>query len=226
MSSPADLRILQSVSTVLGADDSLQSINTHKVSNCAIVACAETDSLYILRRESAATPSGEKIVAPSAGPGRWFIFEPGVAAGSLAVGNDTSNLSVSLDGAANFHPPVGDYTEIISSGPWSLNTSTGVATWSGADNQKFLVNVSLSMYNTSTTVETSIGVSIDANTEIPFAQKLKTVSPVDTGSDALFSLSLATIVELDAGQTVQVMVAGQTTTLTITNLVFTLTPLG
>lgn len=74
---PADLRILQSIATVFGAQDSLQSINTTKVSDRALVLCAENNSIYILRKDSTTAPSGNDIVQPAAGPGRWFIYPSG-----------------------------------------------------------------------------------------------------------------------------------------------------
>jgi len=71
---PADLRIVNFVATLAGADDSLESINTNKLSDRAIVACKENNALYMLRRESVAAPSGDIIVVPATGPGRWFMY--------------------------------------------------------------------------------------------------------------------------------------------------------
>lgn len=90
--SPAALRILQSVSTVLGADDSLESINTQLVMDRGIVSCKANNSLYMLHRESTDSPSGTAIVAPAqGGPGRWFIYSPGGATGSTGVTGATGS---------------------------------------------------------------------------------------------------------------------------------------
>jgi hypothetical protein len=79
---PADLRILQSVATVLGADDSLEAINTNKVSDRAVVVVDAVNEFYMLRKDSTTTPSGNDVVAPVAGPGRWFVYAPGGATGA------------------------------------------------------------------------------------------------------------------------------------------------
>lgn len=74
-SSPS-LRIVQSVATIEGAQDSLESINTFQLSDRALVVAG--DVLYQLRKDSTATESLPGIVAPAqGGPGRWFAYGAG-----------------------------------------------------------------------------------------------------------------------------------------------------
>jgi hypothetical protein len=70
------LRISTTVDTISGADDSVKSINTTLLDKRAIVACAENNSLYMLRKESTATESLPDIVAPNGAnwPGRWYLY--------------------------------------------------------------------------------------------------------------------------------------------------------
>jgi len=72
--SPPALRLLLTVDTVLGAGDSLESINTQLVMDRALVAVAQNNQLYMLRREATDAPSGTTIVEPASGPGRWFKY--------------------------------------------------------------------------------------------------------------------------------------------------------
>ena len=91
--SPASLRILQSVATIVGASDSLESINTQLVMDRGLVTVIENDQIYMLRRSSTATPSGSDIVAPAqGGPGRWFSYPSGGAGGLAALGAVTMGV--------------------------------------------------------------------------------------------------------------------------------------
>jgi hypothetical protein len=72
---PAALRIVNTVSTVLGAQDSLESINTEILMDRALVSCAANNFIYQLRKDSVAAPSLPDIVAPVAGPGRWVRYQ-------------------------------------------------------------------------------------------------------------------------------------------------------
>lgn len=103
---PAALRIVQSVATLAGADDSLASINTNLLSPNAIVLVQENNKLYVLRKTSTAAASSPNIIAPSAGPGRWFLYGEGA----------TYNQAVSV-----FHAAVGPQTSVDASA-----TVTGV----------------------------------------------------------------------------------------------------
>lgn len=78
---PADLRILRSVSTATGAGDSLEAINTNLLMDRAIVAVVSNNQIYMLRKNSSVAPSGDTIVKPVIGPGRFFKYSSGGAGG-------------------------------------------------------------------------------------------------------------------------------------------------
>lgn len=93
---PAALRIVQSVATLAGADDSLASINTTLLSPNAIVLVQENNKLYVLRKTSTAAAASPNIIDPTAGPGRWFLYGEGasynqaVSVAHAAIGPQTS----------------------------------------------------------------------------------------------------------------------------------------
>jgi len=111
---PPALRILNTVSTVLGAQDSLASINTEILMDRALVSCAENNLTYQLRKDSVATESLPDIVAPVAGPGRWV---------STAGGSGV----VRCDWALDQHETSAEYTFAPDPGPvYNVVTEVGV----------------------------------------------------------------------------------------------------
>ncbi len=76
---PAALRIANSVATREGPDDSLEAINTNQYSNGAIVLVQQSGILYRLNKASTVTEDLPDIVAPAAGPGRWFSMGSGAS---------------------------------------------------------------------------------------------------------------------------------------------------
>ncbi len=75
---PATLRIAQSVSSLSGADDSLEAINTSEMSPGAIVLVRSFYRLYVLEKNSTAAASSPNVVAPAqGGPGRWVSLGAG-----------------------------------------------------------------------------------------------------------------------------------------------------
>ena len=110
---PAALRILNTVSTVSGAQDSLEGINTNTLMDRALVSCAENNIIYQLRKDSVETPSLPDIVAPVAGPGRW-VSTAGVS------GNTVIRSDWALDSAS------AAYTFAPGSGPvYNITTEAG-----------------------------------------------------------------------------------------------------
>lgn len=71
-SAPAALRVLDSAVTLAGdPESSLEGINTYELPDGALVYSIENQVLYRFNRSSTATADGDRIVAPTAGPGRW-----------------------------------------------------------------------------------------------------------------------------------------------------------
>jgi len=135
---PAELRIVNDVATISGADDSLESINTAKLAHRSVVAVAANNSLYMLRKESTDAPSGDDIVEPVAGPGRWFKY----AAGSTgATGSTGSTGATGASGATSgIIGPTGTTgatgstgaTGATTAGPTGATGSTGATGATGA----------------------------------------------------------------------------------------------
>jgi len=52
---------------------SVAGINTLGLANGALTYCAENQGCYQLDLDSVAVPDGSTVIAPAAGPGRWFL---------------------------------------------------------------------------------------------------------------------------------------------------------
>ncbi len=59
--------------TLLGSDDSLESINTTTLDDGALCYVAAVRERFGLQKTSTAVPDGTTIIGPSAGPGRWIL---------------------------------------------------------------------------------------------------------------------------------------------------------
>ena len=98
-SSPADLRILNYVEFIAGQPNSLQAYNTFKVMDRAIISVRENNSLYMFRFEATDAQDLPRVVAPSAGPGRWFLYAPGGETGATGATGATGPSSPGTTGA-------------------------------------------------------------------------------------------------------------------------------
>lgn len=95
------LRIVQSVATLAGADDSLEAINTTLLSPNAIVLVQENNKLYVLRKSSSAAASSPNIIDPVAGPGRWFLYGEGATYNqAVSVAHADIGAQTSVDATA------------------------------------------------------------------------------------------------------------------------------
>ncbi len=81
------LRTLGSRQTLLGAQNSLQSVNTWTLDDGARCYVTATHAEWQLHKDSTAAPDGSTIIAPASGPGRWIVDS--LAEGSVRafVGN-------------------------------------------------------------------------------------------------------------------------------------------
>lgn len=80
------LRIMGSRETLLGPDNSLESINTTELDNGALCYVAEVDQHYSLNRLATTSPSPPAVIEPAAGPGRWTVATGGVQGAQGAQG--------------------------------------------------------------------------------------------------------------------------------------------
>ena len=133
----AELRLLSPRALVLGTgdEDSLQNVNTYELPNGALCWVVSNATLYRLDRASTSASAPDAVIVPAAGPGRWFalsgnavlsearmsMFQPA----ALAVVIATINVWVALPGAGSYA------VQTAASAFWSINATTGVATYSG-----------------------------------------------------------------------------------------------
>jgi hypothetical protein len=79
---PPALRTLAPRSLVTPGGDSLEGINTTELPDGASVFVLSNRFNYRFNRTSTNAPSGDDIVAPGGGPGRWFKEDPSAGASS------------------------------------------------------------------------------------------------------------------------------------------------
>jgi len=146
------LRHLAARAVLLGTGDgdSLQNINTNKLNDGAICYVVELAAYYQLDKASTSTPVGNVIVAPVAGPGRWFYFGSNADSELFAVvrlttpvtsANLTQNTWVNTPAGAG-----GTYLlETPDAGLWTLDTATGLLTYNGRTGSWWEAQVSASI---------------------------------------------------------------------------------
>lgn len=112
---PASLRIMNPVSTLQGAQDSLAAINTTLLPDNSIVMVEASNTLYVLRKSSSAAESSPDIIAPDqGGPGRWYRY--GAGGGFFAdvvITHTTIPPQTGVDGSATV-PGVANDDDVIS----------------------------------------------------------------------------------------------------------------
>lgn len=112
---PAALRIMNPVSTLQGARDSLAAINTTLLPDNALVMVEASNTLYVLRKASTATEDSPNIIAPDeGGPGRWYRY--GAGGGFFAdvtITHTTIPPQTGVDGSATV-PGVASDNDVIS----------------------------------------------------------------------------------------------------------------
>jgi hypothetical protein len=171
--SSVDLRILIvaaigfPIDMVTDPSDTLVGVNTTILPDGAVCYVISAKAVYRLQKESTATQLvGGQVVAPIAGPGRW-VLESG-AAGSrtlnvfgtaaLAAGSGsavTQNTWAALPSGAGFYS-----FGVTNNSPFSLDTTTGILTYNGAD-ETVLVSASATVADA--TAAQAVELAIDHN---------------------------------------------------------------
>lgn len=131
------------VADVTGVDgDSLDQLSSYELPDGMLVSVIATASIYRLDKLSAQAATAG-IVVPGAGPGR-FVFVNGLGASPFAT---QVTGTVSLSGATAetddtwIALPSGSGFYSATGGGWSVNTTTGVATYHGPPGLQFRVSV-------------------------------------------------------------------------------------
>lgn len=82
-------RLLGSVDTLLGDDDSLENVITFTLDDGCLCYVAAAHLHYELHRDSTASPSPPNVIKPIAGPGRWVPLQGG---GSIVIPFPVSDI--------------------------------------------------------------------------------------------------------------------------------------
>jgi len=105
--SPPTYRILSPVQNLLetGDGDSLETINTFPLPNGSVCWVVASNASFRLFKNSTTAPDNITILAPSAGPGRWFI-ETNTGAGGFQYQDQAGTLynSRAISSSSGAHP--------------------------------------------------------------------------------------------------------------------------
>lgn len=128
--------------------DSITGVNTFKLPYGAECFVNETGGLYRLDKSLTSAPgSSPDFITPTAGDGIWVLQGQSPATTTLAAafdGNSAMNASETSSLVVNTWaamPINGDLGDLYEGGGdyWSINTETGVMTYSGPTGRRFLV---------------------------------------------------------------------------------------
>jgi hypothetical protein len=208
---------------------SLASLAARKLPDGCQVFVVGNLTLYQLRK-GLSTPapgdlSGGQLGAM--GGGVWVPVRAIGASPSSVCARNVLDKVVTLTGVGNplVMPSVANsFVSVYDSSNWTVNTSTGQLEYLGPSGQPFFFSITASMYNGTTVIDTlmflrAAGVLFDANSVI--------TSPVTAGSSSFYQMSLSGILaSLNNGDDIDVMFAGDSSTLTIIEITYTLIPLS
>ena len=145
-------RNLGAVDTLLGGANSLENINTTLLDDGCFCYVTAEHLHYELHRDDTAAPILPAIVAPIAGPGRWVPATTG--SGSQSFANSFELASAAFGTTATpstsvWHampePGAGTYQAGTVGSFWTINTTTGVMTYSGPSGLLFMVMMTCSV---------------------------------------------------------------------------------
>lgn len=188
------------------------------------VYCDQNRTLYVLDKSSEATASGGIVTAVNGG--RWIPQQSATPFGGLNVRN-TQDKTVALTTINSFAPltaAASSYGSLYVGGGWSIDTSSGIATWNGPDNSVFLFTGAASMWNNTTVIDTAMGLGVSfGGSPYAIVAQGRTTSPVATGASSYYALSFNTVVTLDQGDAIQMEFAGEAaSTLTVVTMNYSL----
>lgn len=172
---------------------------------------------YVLDKSSAEDATGGIVAAVNGG--RWIpVSSNGESFGSLHI-NNQADKTATLTGVGNYTPlnsAASSFGSQYTGTSWSLNTTTGVATWNGPDSTPMSCVAQVSMYNDTTVIDTYMALFAGPG-GTPKAVS-RTTAPVTAGSSSFYSLSLNVIWQINQGDTLELQFAGDASTLTVVSL--------
>lgn len=145
------------VSSALGAGaDSVQSLLVVALGNGCEAYCTGNNSTYRWNAGSSQTTISDLCIVPISGGGCWFKQNAEADYTQQITGTSafhgTSTVGLTLNTWAPLPSSTGLFAASFSSSVWSLNTSTGVWTYTGPPGLRFQVDSTLSFNNSSTQV--------------------------------------------------------------------------
>ena len=198
------LRHLGARATLLetGDGDSLENINTTILNDGCLCYVTEIAGYYILDRASVADAVGDVVIAPAAGPGRWFFLVSATAAGYWAQVNLIQTPgSVTIGTQSQWENPPsggGSQYDIVSPGPdfFTLDVGTGLLTYSGPSGKAFLVTVNAAAANEDAAASVSIEVVASLGTDVGTSGNIFGASRARTPATQNFEVALSSTVIL------------------------------
>lgn len=192
------------------ASDSLANLSTHELPNGAEAYVTETLSAYRLDKTLTTAPgAAPDFVTPVAGPGIWVLVPGGSARGIAHFNGNAAFASADPQTVVQntWHALPSDAPTVLYVGFgdfWAISPTTGVLTYSGPDDSRFLVTSNFSAFADSEGTEI-----VDVELAIDGAL-LGTTTSVYTSSQAgagaeeqIAQISHTEIVTIDNGQTLQ-----------------------
>ena len=205
IASPAGRFLVRSVATGTGNPNSLQNLNTSVLPDGSMCFVTGNKTLYYLDKSLS---SGG--IAPSAGPGRWNIFDVAEAATGAAFLFSTAYNSFPVDGNWGTSTVSTFGLDTTSDSTWALTALGGILTYSGAD-QKFLVTEQASVEVGNVSAARDVFLGISKNDDLIGAPTGGSSTEVD-GTISLVGqvlpMSTSRIVSLTAGDTLRPKMAG------------------
>jgi len=208
---------------------SLASMATRLLPDGCQVFVLDNLTLYQLRR-GLTTPAPGDLSGGQLGGMGGGVWVPVSAIGSSPSSVSARNILdkiISLTGLGSplVMPSVANsFASLYDSSNWVVNTSSGQLTYNGPSGQPFFFSVSASMFNDTTVIDTQMflrvgGVIYDANAIA--------TSPVAAGTSSFYNMALSGVIaSANNGDVVDVMFAGDTSSLTIIEIAYSLIPLN
>lgn len=218
------LLLIDLLETTVPGISALASQETGTLESGTFAFVNSVKTLYVLDKDSTVNATGGIVAAQ--GGGRWIPQSSVGSSFSSAGVRNTSDKAATLSGVNSWATLPGganNYAATFLGGNWGLSTTTGKLTWNGPNDQPFLVTASAYGYENTTVADVQLAVGINESAQPWFGQ---VSAPVATGASAFFGLSISGVTVLDQGQTLDFLVAGESSVWTITKMLITATPLS
>ena len=160
------------------------------------------------------------------GGGVWAPIEAQGSAPSAVSARNTADKAITLTGVGNFlamPSSAATFASVYDSSNWVVDAASGQLTYNGPSGQPFFFSISASMYNGTTVIDTLMGLKVGSTV---LSQQMKTTAPVTAGASSFYNMTLSgMIASLDNGSLIDVVFAGESSTLTIVNVNYSLFPM-